>query len=75
MCIGKLIVGVWDWAPQGGLGSSGGLDKRAQPECWFAPGLWQLCEVAMGVRLFSLFNRDLQDPVDSQVEMDFGVLL
>lgn len=58
-----------------GLGSSGGLDKRVQPDCLFAPGLWQLCEVTMGVRLFSLFNRGLQDPVGSQVEMDFGVLL
>lgn len=39
------------------------------------PFVWQLWEVATGVRIFSLFNRGLQDPVGSQVEMDFGVLL
>lgn len=55
-----------------GAGFSGGLEKWIQPNCLLGFGS---CEVANGVRLFSLFNRGLQDPVGFQVEMDFGVLL
>lgn len=40
---GKLTVWVQDWA----LGMS---DNRGQPGGLFAPGLWQLCEVTMGVK-------------------------
>lgn len=65
MCVGKVIECSI-------LLLGGGVVRQLKTA---RPFVWQLWEVATGVRIFSLFNRGLQDPVGSQVEMDFGVLL
>lgn len=64
-----------NWSSGCRTGLLGGVRQMSTARLFVCPGLWQLCQVAMGVRIFSLFNRALQDPVGSQVEMDFGALL